>query len=74
MTRTTSTSAVRVPEMTAETKEVLARLVEYALIEARREGETECACHLYQALDALTRIPEVIDWPLDVAVGSRLAS
>lgn len=57
-----------------DTREVLARLIEYALVEARREGETGTASHLYQALDALTRVPEVIEWPHEMAAGPRLAS
>lgn len=73
MTRIATTQQ-REPEQTAETREILARLIEYALVEARREGETECACHLYQALDALTRLPEVIEWPHERATAPRLVS
>lgn len=67
------------PTMSPESREVLVRIVEYALEEARREGETACACHLYQALDALTRAADNFglgepEWHLEMANKPHLVS
>lgn len=45
--------------MDREAREVLARILEYALGEAERAGASECACHVSQALDALVRTQKV---------------
>lgn len=64
------------PTMTQESREVLTRLIEYALGEANREGETSCACHLYQALDALTPKPAAADcdWADEISAETHLLS
>ncbi|GAB5378151.1 MAG: hypothetical protein AcusKO_46130 [Acuticoccus sp.] len=50
-----TTPAASEQKMDGEAREVLARLLEYAVSEAEREGAADCAHHLHKALDALAQ-------------------
>lgn len=60
-------------KMDGEAREVLARLLEYAVSEAEREGAADCAHHLHQALDALAQ-SAALPWPTTTFGKSVLVS